>query len=134
MKPREKKPETVYRIIDRDSGCVQGSYSRAYCNEYDFSSSEEARNANCHDVFKDYKKYKIAKYKVTYELIEDDVDVEPDDIKEKRIKSEEREKRISKYLPENPTMNDRIQAALDDIIATSLGLVPPEKEDKEIAE
>lgn len=72
MKPKQKKPETVFRIIDKQSGEAVGSYSRAYCDEYDFESVERARNANCHGMFKDKKKYKIAKYKVTYELIEDD--------------------------------------------------------------
>lgn len=73
MKPREKKPGTVYRIIDRATGEPVGSYSRAYCDEYDFSSSDEARSANCHGIFKDRDKYAIAKYRVTYELIEADV-------------------------------------------------------------
>ncbi len=73
MKPKEKKPETVFRIIDRESGKAVGSYSRAYCDEYDFHSAEEARSANCWGVFKDREKYKIAKYKVTYELIADNV-------------------------------------------------------------
>jgi hypothetical protein len=72
MKPLEKKPETVFRIIDRNSGKPVGSYSRAYCDEYDFRSVESARSANCHGVFEDKDKYKIAKYKVTYTLIEDD--------------------------------------------------------------
>lgn len=74
MKPREQKPEIVFRIIDREHGHVCGSYSRAYCNEYDFTSAEEARTANCHGTFEDRAKYKIAKYRVTYELIEDDCD------------------------------------------------------------
>ena len=74
MKPREKKPETVFRIIDRNTGAAVGSYSRVYCDEYDFSSSEEARRANCHGMFEDRRKYKIAKYRVTYELIDDDCD------------------------------------------------------------
>ena len=73
MKPREKKPEIVYRIIDRKTGDAVGSYSRAYCDEYDFYTPSEARNANCHGVFENTEKYKIAKYRVTYELIEDDV-------------------------------------------------------------
>lgn len=72
MKPKEKKPETVFRIINRNTGEAQGSYSRAYCDEYDFDSVSEARNANCHGMFLDQNQYKIAKYKVTYELIEDD--------------------------------------------------------------
>lgn len=70
------KPSTVCRIIDRDTEEIVGSYSRAYCNEYDFNSAYEARLANCHGMFTDEKKYKIAKYKVTYELIEDDCDIE----------------------------------------------------------
>ena len=70
MKPREKKPEIVYRIINRKTGEAVGSYSRAYCDEYDFYSAGEARNANCHGIFKDEEKYSIRKYKVTYELID----------------------------------------------------------------
>ena len=72
LNPAEKKSETVYRIIDNDTGEATGSYSRACCDEYDFGSVESARNANCHGVFKDKEKYSIAKYKVTYELIESD--------------------------------------------------------------
>lgn len=72
MKPKEKKPEIVYRIIDTESGSAIGSYSRAYCDEYDFTSVDEARSANCHGLFEDREKYKIAKYRVTYELLKDD--------------------------------------------------------------
>lgn len=78
MKPREKKPEIVYRIINRETGHAQGSYSRAYCDEFDFRSPEEARNANCHGMFKDTAKYAIAKYRVTYELLEPDVPCAPE--------------------------------------------------------
>ena len=70
MKPKEMKPEIVYRIIGPD-GEAQGSYSRACCDEYDFKSVEQARNAGVHGKFKS-SKYKIAKYRVTYELIESD--------------------------------------------------------------
>lgn len=77
MKPKEKKPEIVYRIITRATGEACGSYSRSYCDEYDFNSVEDARTANCHDMFKDKERFKIAKYKVTYELINDDCDGEP---------------------------------------------------------
>ena len=73
MKPREKKSEIVYRIINRATGENVGSYSRAYYDEYDFNSAEEARNANCHGMFQDRAKYKIAKYQVTYKLIDDNV-------------------------------------------------------------
>lgn len=73
MKPKEKKPETVFRIIDRGTGQPVGSYSRGYCDEFDFGSAEQARNANCHGMFQDQRKYAIAKYRVTYELIDEDV-------------------------------------------------------------
>lgn len=74
MKPAEKKPETVFRIIDRKTGNPVGSYSRAYCDEYDFSSPEAARSANCHGIFKDKEQFAIAKYRVIYELIDPDCD------------------------------------------------------------
>jgi hypothetical protein len=76
MKPAEKKPHTVYRIIDRDTGEAVGSYSRAFCDEYDFTSAASARRANRHGMFEDKRKYAIAKYKVTYELIDSSVDGE----------------------------------------------------------
>ena len=78
MKPKEKKPDFVYRIIDAESGNAVGSYSRAYCDEYDFRSVKEARTANCHGKFLDKNKYKIAKYKVTYELLEGYIEPEID--------------------------------------------------------
>jgi len=74
MKPSEKKPQTVYRIIDRDTGKPVGSYSRACSDEYDFSSVEGARHANFHGMFKDKQKYDIAKYRVIYELVDPHVD------------------------------------------------------------
>jgi len=74
MKPKEKKPEIVFRIIDNETNESKGSYSRAYCDEFDFNSISEAREANCHGIFKDKEKYRIAKYRVIYELIDDNID------------------------------------------------------------
>lgn len=71
MKPSEAKPEIIYRVIDRKSGRLQGAYSRAYCDEFDFSSYEEARTARFDDEFK-LPQYKISKFRVIYQLIEDD--------------------------------------------------------------
>ena len=85
MKPREQKPEIVYRIAGRESGKHIGSYSRAYCDEYDFESSERARTANCHGMFENTITYKIQKYRVTYELLEDDCDKEGVPGKFKRV-------------------------------------------------
>ena len=62
----------IFKIIDRKTGKPQGVYDRAYRNTYEFYSPEEARMANVHDIYQDREKYRIAKYKVTYELIEED--------------------------------------------------------------
>jgi hypothetical protein len=70
MKKQESK--IVYRIIDRIINTPVGVYSRACHDDYDFESVEDARESNCHGTYKNKKIYKISKYKVTYELIEDD--------------------------------------------------------------
>lgn len=67
------EPQEVFRIIDRDTGDAVGSYSRSCHDEYDFRSPRAARSANCHNMFEDTQKYKINRYRVTYELLEDDV-------------------------------------------------------------
>ena len=99
MKPKEKKPETIYRIIDRESGRAQGSYSRTYCDEFDFQSVNKARHSNVHGMYEDNKKYKISKYKVTYELIEDDCDGK-EQIKKVQIRKIQEEDRILILAPE----------------------------------
>jgi len=72
MSPKENKPAIVYRIIERSTGQVCGSYSRDYHEEFDFASVQEARTANVHGIFEDKQKYSIAKYRVTYELLTED--------------------------------------------------------------
>ena len=78
MKPREAKPAVVFRIINRASGEPVGSYSRAYCDEFDFESPEQARSANVHGIFEDKALYAIAKYRVIYELVDADCDAAPE--------------------------------------------------------
>lgn len=68
------KNKVIYQIINRDSGEIEGAYSRAYHTKYEFSSIDSARHSNCHGEYKDRVKYRIKKYKVTYELIDDDID------------------------------------------------------------
>lgn len=70
MKLIEKKPEIVYRIIG-PGGETCSVYSMAAHSETDFRSPQEARRANVHGVYLD-PKYKIAKYRVTYTLLEED--------------------------------------------------------------
>ena len=68
------REKVVFCIVNRETGMHQGVYSRANPDEYDFASASHARSANCHDIYEDREIYKINKYKVTYTLIEDDVD------------------------------------------------------------
>ena len=63
----------TFRIIDIPSGDVQGVYSRAYHAEFDFASPEEARSANVNGIYQDRTQYRIDRYRVTFELIEEDV-------------------------------------------------------------
>ena len=67
-------PHDVYRIVDRRTGHPVAVYSRSYHDELDFASPEDARSANCHDIHKDRATYAVAKYRVTYTLIEPDAD------------------------------------------------------------
>lgn len=80
-----KTINTTYKIFDNKDR-LQGAYSRSYHTEYEFDSIDEARNSNCHGEYKDKVKYKINKYKVTYELIDNNVD--PPNDKEIEIHSE----------------------------------------------
>ena len=107
MKPAEKKPGEVFRIIDRKSGEAQGSYSRAYCDEYDFASAESARSANCHGTFEDRKLYRIAKYRVTYTLINPDVDKGTKSPREK-----EEAERLQKMTPAERKAHKKMQAII----------------------
>lgn len=72
LNKRIKGTHIAYRIINRKTETAVGSYSRAYHEEFDFESVKKARTANCRGIFENKKKYKINKYKVTYELIEED--------------------------------------------------------------
>ena len=64
----------VYRVINKNGDTVELVYNRAYHMESDFNSVESARCSSCHDIYKDKGQYRIAKYRVTYELIEEDFD------------------------------------------------------------
>lgn len=66
--------EEIYKIINRETGGEEGSYERGNYTKYEFGSPSSARSSNCHGIYEDKTKYKIQKYKVTYELVEDDVD------------------------------------------------------------
>ena len=69
-----KKEKIVYRIIDKSNNKHKGVYSRACHDVYDFESVEAARSSNCWDIFQNKETYKIAKYKITYTLIDENFD------------------------------------------------------------
>lgn len=61
----------IFRIIEKSTETPVGVYSKSYHDRFDFNSADEALESNCHGVFKNREKYKIVKYRVTYELIDD---------------------------------------------------------------
>lgn len=69
-----RKSHVVYHVVDRKTGNNCGAYSRAYHTEYDFPNPSEARNAMFSGEYKNKRRYKVAKYRVTYTLIKDDCD------------------------------------------------------------
>jgi len=64
----------IYRVINKKTGDPEGVYQRGNYDQYDFSSVNSARSSNCHDIYQNKTKYGISKYRVTIELIEEDVD------------------------------------------------------------
>lgn len=70
--------KVIYQIIQKTDdgfftkGAIVGSYSRAYHDEVEFRSIEDARNANCHGEFLDKEKYAIRKVLVTYTVLEEE--------------------------------------------------------------
>jgi len=70
--------KTVFRIIDKGTQEVVPSYNRSYHDKFDFASVGEARTANCHGMFKNKDKFAINEYRVTYTLVNRDVDANED--------------------------------------------------------
>ncbi len=67
----DKCEKVVCKIFDKEAGTYEGVYSRACHDEFEFTSEEDARSSNCHDIYEDKERYDIHKYKVTYERIEE---------------------------------------------------------------
>lgn len=70
----ENTESFIYKIINNETGELEGAYNRSYYTQYEFSSPGEARSSNVHDIFKNKREYRIQKWKVTYELVDDDCD------------------------------------------------------------
>ena len=69
MKNEEK---IVYRIKDRKTGEQGEVYDRSCRMTYEFESVHEARKASVYGTFENKEKYRIEKYRITYELIDPD--------------------------------------------------------------
>jgi len=64
----------IYKIINNKTGENEGAYNRSYYTQYEFSSPGNARVSNVNEVFQNKLEYRIQKWKVTYELVDDDCD------------------------------------------------------------
>lgn len=65
----------IYKIVDKETNKTISVYIPPTSRDVEeFESIEDARTSNCHDIYKDKEKYRIEKYKVTYELIDPDCD------------------------------------------------------------
>lgn len=123
-----KNQHEVYRIISKDTNKPEGVYSRAYHDEYDFESIKSARSANCHGIYKDKNKYKIAKYKVTYELIDDDCDpitkeelIEIDKKKKEEIELKKRNEELAMKILNKHYCDLTLEEQISLIIKNKLG-------------
>jgi len=58
-------PRRVFRIWNKKDKRYEGVYSRAYHDEYDFSSEESARSSNVHNIYQDKDKYDIHEFEIT---------------------------------------------------------------------
>jgi len=80
MEIQKEKTYKVYRIVDAKTNEIVGCYQpNSAEDKYDFKSVEEARNSNCHGIFKDRCAYKIAEYEVIEKLITEDCDPATDE-------------------------------------------------------
>ena len=65
------KPETTSRVMDMTTGETMGTYPNEYCTEWakwrDEGSGEKSKR-----LLELEERYQVKRYKVTYELIEDD--------------------------------------------------------------
>ena len=62
----------VFTLHDNATGEQVGSYDRSCGDRYEWSSEADARRDNCHDIFEDREKYKVKRWRVTYELLDDE--------------------------------------------------------------
>lgn len=101
-----KEEKEVYKIINNHSSKVESvRFPPTVTYETDFDSIKSARSANCHGEYKKKDEYRIAKYKVTYELINDDCDpITKDDQVE-----------IDKRLEDERVFNENLQMKAKEI-------------------
>lgn len=63
------KQKTIFKIKNKKTNNYEGVYSRGYHDQYEFSSKDQALNANCHGIHKDETRYEIEEWLVTYKKV-----------------------------------------------------------------
>ena len=107
----DTKEKIVYRISDRNTGETLGSGGTTYRIEYDFHSPNDARQL-CDNKFV----CKVSKYRVTYELIDDDVDGKDlDEIEAHKVKHEK-----DQYATYEAKMNKKLKSYMDTYFSGTL--------------
>jgi hypothetical protein len=101
MNIKTKSEHYVYCIVDNETNKIVPCYFQFSGDKYNFNSIEEARESNCHGIFKDKDRYRIAKFKVTEELQCDNCDPITFEEQVKIDKSKLVEERINKFYQES---------------------------------
>jgi hypothetical protein len=100
MKLKQQEGHYIYRIVDNRTNEIVPCYFQFGGDIYDFNSVKEARESNCHGVFKDKDKYRIAKFKVIEELECDNCDPATEDELIEITKEKDKDKAIDKIYQE----------------------------------
>ena len=64
------RPETISCVMDMTTGETMGQYPLTYCDEW--AKWREAGGEKHSELLELEKRYRVRRYKVTYELIEED--------------------------------------------------------------
>jgi len=90
----------VFKIWNKKTNAYNGSYSRAYHDEYEFDSEESAIEANCHGVFHDTDTYEIHEVEITEKLVKK---LPPkESYVEETAEKAKRQKEIDDFMKEHP--------------------------------
>lgn len=117
----------IFKIWNKKNNCYDGSYSRAYHDQYEFPSEEDALDHNCHGMFHDTDTYEIHEIQQTDTVISK---LPPkQEYLETTKKSRESKEKFEKFKKEHPGLND-FQAILTMHTPLITGLFDKNKKEK----